>query len=72
MIVGADVTHPGKGISCPSMAAVVATSDDHSFHYLASARLQAGKEEACHKGFCYFPFADHTKQWRSISPTSEE
>ena len=45
MIAGADVTHPGKSSGCPSMAAVVATHDDLSGHYLGSARLQKGWEE---------------------------
>ncbi|PBP24089.1 QDE2 protein, partial [Diplocarpon rosae] len=46
MVVGADVTHPGNGlVDCPSMAAVVATHDERSGHYLVSARLQKGKQE---------------------------
>ncbi|TVY82147.1 Protein argonaute-2, partial [Lachnellula suecica] len=48
MIVGADVTHPGKGridASCPSMAGVVATCDSEAMHYLASARLQPNNTE---------------------------
>ena len=46
MIVGADVTHPGQGDrGIPSMAAVVATNDDSSSHYLGSARLQKSKDE---------------------------
>ncbi|KAH6666296.1 Piwi domain-containing protein [Halenospora varia] len=46
MIVGADVTHPGTAAEgCPSMAGVVATADDTSFTYLASARLQKSKQE---------------------------
>jgi len=49
MIVGADVTHPGKNSDhCPSMAGIVATNDDESNHYLASARLQKGKQEVRH------------------------
>lgn len=46
MIVGADVTHPAKGSEgCPSIAAIVATNDDMSSHYLGSARLQKSKDE---------------------------
>ncbi|TVY84813.1 Protein argonaute 1B [Lachnellula suecica] len=46
MIVGADVTHPGKGVHrCPSMAVVVATNDEVSSHYLGSARLQEERQE---------------------------
>ena len=46
MIVGADVTHPPKGVEqCPSMAAVVATNDDNSYQYLGSARLQPARKE---------------------------
>jgi hypothetical protein len=47
MIVGADVTHPKEGqeLACPSIAGVVATDKDESSCYLASARLQKGKQE---------------------------
>ncbi|TVY15724.1 Protein argonaute 1A [Lachnellula arida] len=46
MIVGADVTHAGKGDrSCPSLAGVVATCDQQVVHYLASARLQPNNTE---------------------------
>ena len=46
MVMGADVTHPGKNSGeCPSIAAVVATDDEASGRYLASARLQPGKVE---------------------------
>lgn len=47
MIVGADVTHPGKlkDDSCPSIAGVVATRDDLYMTYLASARLQKKNTE---------------------------
>lgn len=42
MIVGADVTHPGKceDDTCLSRAGIVATYDSHYMTYLASARLQ--------------------------------
>jgi eukaryotic translation initiation factor 2C len=56
MIVGADVTHPGKGPnkSAPSMAGVVATCDSHSGHYLASARLQPTNSEVnAPDSYCY-------------------
>lgn len=53
MIVGADVTHPGKSLdNCPSMAAVVATNDHRSGHYLGSARLQKGKQEVSSRTPC--------------------
>jgi hypothetical protein len=47
MIVGADVTHPGKTTNptMPSMAGVVATRDSRSAHYLGSARLQDKNNE---------------------------
>lgn len=45
MIVGADVTHPGKSQECPSLAGIVATQDGIHPHFLPSARLQDGKQE---------------------------
>jgi len=47
MVVGADVTHPGRTLDelCPSMAGVVATYDDYAIQYLASARLQPKNTE---------------------------
>lgn len=53
MIVGADVTHSGKGIdsTVPSVAGVVATVDARSGKYLASARLQQHNTEAKPKAF---------------------
>jgi hypothetical protein len=46
MVMGADVTHPGKNSGdCPSIAAVVAAGDESAARYLASARLQLGKQE---------------------------
>lgn len=47
MIVGADVTHPGKGtdVTCPSIAGIVATHDPRYVQYLGSARLQTNKNE---------------------------
>lgn len=47
MIVGADVTHPsGASIKhCPSIAAVVASTDITGVYYRGSMRLQAGKVE---------------------------
>jgi hypothetical protein len=47
MVVGADVTHPGRTLDakCPSMAGVVATYDEHAMQYLASARLQPKNTE---------------------------
>ncbi|KAH7314219.1 Piwi domain-containing protein [Rhexocercosporidium sp. MPI-PUGE-AT-0058] len=46
MIVGADCTHPADNApGRPSIAGIVATNDETSFHYLASARLQTGKQE---------------------------
>ncbi|KAI9646022.1 hypothetical protein NHQ30_005460 [Ciborinia camelliae] len=48
MIVGADVSHAGKGsdATCPSMAGVVATYDQRCSQYLASARLQGNNTES--------------------------
>ncbi|TGO52411.1 hypothetical protein BOTNAR_0325g00040 [Botryotinia narcissicola] len=47
MIVGADVSHAGKGrdATCPSMAGVVATCDQLCSTYFASARLQENNTE---------------------------
>ena len=50
MLVGIDVTHPGKGTvkGTPSIAAVVASCDSNNFaQYPASMELQASKEEVC-------------------------
>ncbi|KAF7949123.1 hypothetical protein EAE96_008292 [Botrytis aclada] len=48
MIVGADVSHAGKGMdsTCPSMAGVVATCDELCSRYFASARLQENNTES--------------------------
>ncbi|KAF7897184.1 hypothetical protein EAF00_005412 [Botryotinia globosa] len=48
MIVGADVSHAGKGrdATCPSMAGVVATCDQLCSKYLSSARLQGNNTES--------------------------
>ncbi|KAF7901748.1 uncharacterized protein EAF01_007047 [Botrytis porri] len=48
MIVGADVSHAGKGrdATCPSMAGVVATFDQQCSKYSASARLQENNTES--------------------------
>ncbi|KAG4432889.1 hypothetical protein IFR05_011635 [Cadophora sp. M221] len=47
MIVGADVTHSGKGRdpNTPSLSGVVATCSEHPSQYLASARLQTNNTE---------------------------
>ncbi|TKA72344.1 hypothetical protein B0A55_06764 [Friedmanniomyces simplex] len=48
IVVGADVTHPGKGSASatPSIAAVVGSADDHFMQYPGSMRLQkCGKED---------------------------
>ncbi|ESZ93179.1 hypothetical protein SBOR_6458 [Sclerotinia borealis F-4128] len=47
MIVGADVSHAGKGpdTGCPSMAGIVASFDNKFCHYAASSRIQANNEE---------------------------
>ncbi|TGO08681.1 hypothetical protein BTUL_0196g00050 [Botrytis tulipae] len=47
MIVGADVSHPGKGLDpeCPSIAGVVPSFDFNFCHFAASARLQSNNEE---------------------------
>ncbi|TGO35543.1 hypothetical protein BHYA_0154g00050 [Botrytis hyacinthi] len=47
MIVGADVSHPGKGLDpeCPSMAGIVASFNHKFCHFATSARLQANNEE---------------------------
>lgn len=47
MVMGADVTHPGRceDENCPSMAGVVATCDNNFMHYLSSARLQDSNME---------------------------
>ncbi|KAF7937288.1 uncharacterized protein EAE98_001602 [Botrytis deweyae] len=52
MIVGADVSHPGKGLDpeCPSIAGVVASFDSKFCHFAASARLQPNNEEEENEG----------------------
>ena len=47
MVVGADVTHPGvSGVRhCPSIAAVVASSDKSAVSFPGSVRLQRSKQE---------------------------
>lgn len=46
MVVGADVTHPGPfSDGCPSIAAIVATTNEEAYHFLGSARLQKSKGE---------------------------
>ncbi|KAF8655729.1 hypothetical protein AX16_002966 [Volvariella volvacea WC 439] len=47
MLVGIDVTHPGVGSAkgTPSIAAVVASCDQHFAQYPASMELQASKKE---------------------------
>jgi hypothetical protein len=47
MVVGADVTHPGRGPyeSAPSIAGVVATAEHNYVHYIPPARLQSHNTE---------------------------
>lgn len=47
MIMGADVTHPGSDAKthCPSVAAAVASFDEHAINYSGSMRLQKSKQE---------------------------
>lgn len=47
MVMGADVTHPGPGsvTHCPSIAAVVASTDRFAVNYPGSLRLQTSKQE---------------------------
>ncbi|KAF6752684.1 QDE2 protein [Ephemerocybe angulata] len=47
IMVGIDVTHPGPGSKegSPSIAAVVASTDDNFVQFPASLRIQKGKEE---------------------------
>lgn len=45
MIIGADVTHSGKGSNAPSVAGVVATSNSINGKFLAPARIQSCKTE---------------------------
>jgi hypothetical protein len=47
MIMGADVTHPGKGsaLGSPSIACVVGSVDGQFMNYPGSMRLQAGGQE---------------------------
>lgn len=47
MVVGADVTHPTGGaiMGCPSIAAVVASTDNDFMNYPGSMRLQEGRKE---------------------------
>lgn len=47
MIMGADVTHPGSTSAphCPSVAAAVASYDEHALNYSSSMRLQRRNQE---------------------------
>jgi len=45
IILGADVTHPLKGSSKPSIAAIVGSVDKHLSRYLGSVRYQPGGKE---------------------------
>ena len=47
MLVGMDITHPGKGSvkGTPSIAAVVASCDSSFIQYPASMRLQESRKE---------------------------
>ncbi|KAK0867858.1 hypothetical protein LTR87_014414 [Friedmanniomyces endolithicus] len=47
IVIGADVTHPGKGSSMatPSIAAVVGSADDQFMQFPGSMRLQRGSKE---------------------------
>ncbi len=60
MIVGADVTHSGKGADpgYPSMAGVVATVDNEYTQYFASTRWQSNNTEVSHIPQCEDP-ANH-------------
>lgn len=63
MIVGADVTHPGPASVkfCPSIAGLVATTDDGFARYAGSARLQTNKREVSTHGFKFRGNADSAK-----------
>ncbi|CAN9251435.1 unnamed protein product [Alternaria alternata] len=47
LVLGADVTHPGKGslTGCPSIAAIVGSVDDLGGHFLGSMRLQSKEKK---------------------------
>jgi eukaryotic translation initiation factor 2C len=47
IIIGADVAHPTGSArpGCPSIAAVVGSTDDHYLHYPGSMRLQISRQE---------------------------
>jgi len=45
IIFGADVSHPAKGSSLPSIAAVVASMDARAYSYASSIRSQNSREE---------------------------
>jgi hypothetical protein len=52
MIVGAHVSHPGSGASkyCPSVAAVVASTDKDAVKYPGSSRMQPTSKQVSKKG----------------------
>jgi len=74
MVMGADVTHPGKGKyhdeGCPSMAGVVGTYDVDHAQYLASARLQTPKSEVLRPSILYSTFKANCRDF-STSNISE-
>ena len=66
MIVGADVTHPGRSSvkRCPSIAAVVATVGEELFDYAASLSTQTGRVEVGNKAInCDYIYATADTQW---------
>jgi Piwi domain len=45
LVTGADVSHPAPGSLLPSVAALVASMDQHASRYVASIRVQASRVE---------------------------
>jgi hypothetical protein len=65
MMVGIDVTHPGPGSreGSPSIAAVVASTDDNFVQFPASLEIQKGKKEVrVYKSSCRLRFPKTNQQ----------
>lgn len=70
MLVGIDVTHPGPGSikGTPSIAAVVASIDEHFAQYPASMEIQETKKEVRDGVSLFCKLSTHSSRWSQILP----
>jgi eukaryotic translation initiation factor 2C len=69
LVLGADVTHPSGGAlpGCPSIAAVVGSTEETGGRFLGSVQLQSeGNKEV---SYLYSPLSATTNERRSSMPT---